>query len=437
MVSSRGDTEHMTTPVRPHLPAGERLRRAGMAAWATIGIMILVAISGWLLYKVRVIFPPLVLALLIIYLLNPLISRLVARGMPRPFAAVFVFVTAIATVILIGIALFPFMSRQVREFSEDWPEFRSKIVNYVEDTSHNLEDRFGIEIDTSRVSCLLGEAQQIDGANCDRVTEEIREQITGQADRLTEIGVSVLEGLLIFVLAPLLALYLLIDLPQLQRDLLNIFPESHRDEAADLGSKIGRAVGGFFRGQLFVALTVGVLSAIGFKIIGLPFWAVIGGIAGFFNLIPLVGPFIGGAIGFLVGTVSAGVGLGIKAAIVELIVQQLDNHVISPIVMRRAVQLHPAAVALALLAGGTLAGFWGVLLGVPTVAVVKLLLNHLWTTRVLGSEATPHGSNKAMGRAPSVMPPKEPPDGSPELQDASAKEATETNTPSPEASKPV
>lgn len=394
----------MSTPVRPHLPAGERLRRAGIASWSVIGIIILAAISVWLLYKIRVIFPPLVLALLFIYLLNPLISRLVARGMPRPFAAIFVFVTAIATVVLIGIALFPFLSRQVSEFGQDWPQFRSKIVTFVQDTSHNFEDRFGIEIDTSKVSCLLGEAQQVDGADCDRVTEEIREQVTGQAGRLTEIGLTVLEGLLIFVLAPLIALYLLLDLPQLQRDVLNLVPESHRQEAADLGSKIGRAVGGFFRGQLFVAVTVGVLSAIGFKIIGLPFWAVIGAIAGFFNLIPLVGPFIGGAVGFMVGTVSVGVGLGIKAAIVELIVQQLDNHVISPVVMRRAVQIHPATVALALLAGGTLAGFWGVLLGVPAVAVAKLLLGHVWATRVLGAEATPYATGRARGAAPSVVP---------------------------------
>ena len=429
----------MTTPARPHLPAGERLRRAGIAAWATIGILVLIAITAWLLYRIRVIFPPLVLALLIIYLLNPLISRLVSRGMPRPAAAIFVFVAAIATVVLVGIALFPFMSRQVSEFGGDWPQFRAKLVSFVEDTSQSIEDRFGFEINTSPISCLLGEAQEVDGTDCDRVTEQLRDQITGHAGRLGQIGLSVLENLLIFILAPLLALYLLIDLPQLQRDVLNLFPESHRDEAADLGTKIGRAVGGFFRGQLLVAITVGVLSAIGFRIIGLPFWALIGAIAGFFNLIPLIGPFIGGAIGFLIGTVSSGVGLGLKAALVELIVQQLDNHLISPQVMRRTVQLHPATVVLALLAGGAIAGFWGVLLGVPAVAVAKLLLGHLWSTRVLGAEVTPYGTNRATGRAPSVVPPDdgdsedisvdEDAGGGPADKPARGSQSTEPNSP--------
>ena len=393
-----------TVPIPPHLPPGERLRRAGIAAWAIIGILILGGMILWILFKVRIVFPPLVLALLIIYLLNPPITRLVNRGVPRPLAAVTMFLTAIAVIVLFAAAVYPYISGQVSEFAEDWPAFRSEVVSFVEDAARNVEDRFGFQVDTSKVSCLLGAAERAEGVSCDQVTEEIREQVTGQADRLTQIGLGLLGGAVIFILAPLLALYLLIDLPNLQRDTVNLFPEAHRAEAADLGSKMGRAVGGFFRGQLLVALTVGILSAVGFKIVGLPFWLVIGAIAGFFNLIPLVGPFIGGAIGFLVGTVYGGIGLGLRAALVELVVQQLDNHLISPMVMRRTVQLHPATVVLALLIGGNLAGFWGVLLGVPTAAVAKIVLQHVWSTRVLGEASTPHVSGRSAGEVPSVVP---------------------------------
>jgi predicted PurR-regulated permease PerM len=385
----------------PHLHAGERLRRIGVSAWAIIGIVIVTAIVGWILLKIRVIFPPLVLALLIIYLLNPPITRLARRGLARPLAAVLVFLLSIGILVGVGIGLFPFVSSQVEQFADDWPQFRTELVQTVEDTAGQIERRLGFEVNPAPVLCLLGETD-VSGADCDRITRQLREAVTGQADRITEIGISVLEGILVFVLSPLLALYLLIDLPQLQRDLLNLFPESHRAEAADLGSKMGRAVGGFFRGQLAVAFLVGVLSALGFWIIGLPFWLIIGGIAGFFNLIPFAGPIIGGALGFFVGTISEGVGLGIQAAIVEVIVQQIDNHLISPIVMRRAVQLHPATVVLALLAGATLAGFWGVLLAVPSVAVAKILLGHLWATRILGAQVTPYATVRR-SVAPSVV----------------------------------
>jgi predicted PurR-regulated permease PerM len=368
-----------------------------------IGLLIISAIVLWLLYKIRIVFPPLVFALLLIYVLNPPISWLERRGVARGLAAVAVFIVSLAILVAIGIAVYPFLSNQASNFADEWPAFRSELITLVEDTGTEIEDRTGIQVDTRRITCLLG-GDQADTAVCDEVTRDFRDELGARAGELTSLGRSLLEGLLVFILAPLIALYLLMDLPQLKRDLLNLCPESHRAEAADLGSKIGRAVGGFFRGQLFVAFTVGVLSAIGFRLIGLPFWLVIGAIAGFFNLIPLVGPYIGGAIGFLVGTVSGGIGLGLKAALVELIVQQIDNHFLSPQVMRRTVQIHPAAVMLALLAGGTLAGFWGVLLGVPTVAVGKILLGHVWSTRVLGEEVTPY--TVAHGRAPpSVVPP--------------------------------
>jgi predicted PurR-regulated permease PerM len=384
----------MAMPGPPHLPPGERMRRAGIAAWSVIGILILGAILFWLLLKIRIVFPPLVLALLIIYLLNPIVTRLEGRGVPRGLGAVLTYVVILGGITLLVIALIPRISNQVETFSEQWPGFRDKMVEFVDDTADSIERRFDIRINTERFSCLVGadETETTGGpstARCDAITERFREQITSSAGRLTEIGFTILEGLLVFILAPLIALYLLIDLPQLRRDVLNLVPEASRAEFSDVGAKIARALGGFFRGQLMVAVFVGAMSALGFWIIKLPFWLVIGAIAGFFNLVPLIGPFIGGGIGFLVGTVSGGVGLGVKAALVELIVQQVDNHLITPNVMKRTVQLHPATVMLGLLAGGAVAGFWGVLLAVPGIATTKILLGHFWLTRVLGEEPTP------------------------------------------------
>jgi predicted PurR-regulated permease PerM len=395
------------------LPSGERLRRAGVAAWSIIGLLIVVAMAVWLLHEIRVIFPPLVLALLIIYLLNPIVTRLEDRGVRRSIGAVLSYIVVLGSLTLAGILVFPLISTQVSHFSENVPQLRQDLVDSINDVATNIEDRFGVSIDTERISCLLGpEGTSVAGdfstAECDEVTRDFRERLSQQAGRITEIGFSVLEGLLVFILAPLLALYILIDLPHLQRDALNLVPESHREEFADLGSKIGRAVGGFFRGQLFVALTVGVMSSVGFWLIGLPFWLVIGAIAGFTNLIPLVGPFIGGGLGLIVGTVTGSPALGLGAALVALVVQQVDNHVISPNVMKRTVKLHPATVMLSLLAGATIAGFWGVLLGVPAVAVVKLLLAHFWTTRVLNEEVSPHARVGAPRAAPSVVPKEAP-----------------------------
>ncbi|MGH2777086.1 MAG: AI-2E family transporter [Actinomycetota bacterium] len=395
----------MSTPAPPRLPAGERLRRAGMAAWSLIGLLIVAAAVVWALFKISIIFPPLVIALIIIYALNPIVTRLERVGVRRGFGAVGSYIVVAGIVTAIGFALAPLAARQINTFQEDWPVFRDRLVTFVDDTVDGVNDRLGTDFQPTQFDCLLGSesADAPSDQQCAEATRDFRELFTSQASRLTEIGSSVIEVLLWFIIGPLIAVYLLMDLPQLQRDMLSLVPEANKEEVADVGGKVGRAVGGFFRGQLLVAFLVGLMSAAGFAIIGLPFWFVIGAIAGFFNLIPLVGPFIGGGLGFIIGTVYGGVGLGLKAAVVELIVQQIDNHFLSPNVMKRTVQVHPVTVMLSLLAGGALAGFWGVLLAVPTVAVVKLVLGHLWETRILGAEVSPYGGGKGGRDAPSVI----------------------------------
>jgi predicted PurR-regulated permease PerM len=410
------------------------MRRAGIVAWATIGILILGYAALWGLSRIRIIFPPLVLALIIIYVLNPIVIRLERRGVKRSLGTVLAYVLAAGIIALVAIIATPFISRQIDSFASDWPEFKLELATSIENGAESIHDRFGINLDTSQVTCLLG-ADDVQNpgapthAKCDQVTRDFRDRVAAQAGRITEIGSSLLEILFIFIVAPILALYLLIDLPQLQRDILNLVPDDHKEEFADLGGKVGRTVGGFFRGQLLVALIVGILASLGFFFIGLRFWLIIGAIAGFTNLIPLVGPFIGGGLGFIVGTLTDGMSTGLKAALVALIVQQIDNHFISPNVMKRTVQLHPVTVMLSILAGGAIGGFWGVLLGVPTVAVTKLLLNHVWTTRVLGVEASPYSST--VGASPPSVVPETDEDLSPEGEDPSGVVAAE-NGPSTE-----
>jgi predicted PurR-regulated permease PerM len=162
-------------------------------------------------------------------------------------------------------------------------------------------------------------------------------------------------------------------------------PEPARGDVMVVARRLSHAIGGYFRGQLAVAIVVGTMASIGMLIIDLPFWLIVGMIAGLFNMIPLIGPWVGAVPGIVIAvTTGGGIGKAIAVAVVMAIVQQIDNHFISPIVMQRAVKLHPAVVMLSLLAGGTLGGFFGLLLAVPTTAVLKIVLGHAWRHFVLG-----------------------------------------------------
>jgi predicted PurR-regulated permease PerM len=384
----------------PALPPGERLRRAGVAAWALVGASILAGVAVWSLYKVRVIFPPLVLALLIVYVLNPVVTKLERRGVRRSIGAILVYVAALALVVLLVIALTPFFSHQIQSLSEDWPKFRVEAAHSIHDTAQDVSDALGLGADTSQVFCLFGVDDAIDPAapsaeRCDAFSRRLREGISHQTDRIGAIGFSVLETGLVFVIAPLLALYMLIDLPKIQRDLLHLVPPSHREEIADLAGKAGRILGGFFRGQLLLAFVVGVMCAIGFWAVDLPFWLVVGIVVGIFNLIPVFGGLLAAVFAFAVAALVGEPRIGLLAALVVFIVQQIHNHLLHPFVMKAAVNLHPVTVMMTILAGGAVAGFWGILLSVPAVAVSKLLLAHFWETRVLGAEITPYGPRSA------------------------------------------
>jgi hypothetical protein len=105
---------------------------------------------------------------------------------------------------------------------------------------------------------------------------------------------------------------------------------------------------------------------------------------GLLNIVPFSGPWVGGILGVATALISGDASTAAWVAVAFLIIQQIDNHIISPVVLRVAVRLGPATIILALLAGGSIGGLFGVLVAVPLTAVLKIVAGHLWRTRILG-----------------------------------------------------
>jgi predicted PurR-regulated permease PerM len=346
----------------------EWVRRAGQVSWAVVGIAALLAVLGAVAWTLRVVFPPLILACAIVFLLNPVVTMLQRRGIPRAAGAGLAYLGVIAVIGLGGVLLYPVAANQVDQLAEDWPAIQSRVERWID---ARAEESRGTVVEFSRE-----DVEQAVSNNTGTFEQQIR--------RIRKLGAQVFHVLLVVVLAPIIGFYLLVDVPHLRQVAESLVPSGARAEVMAIARRLNRAIGGFFRGQLMVALIVGALCSTGLGIIGLKFWFLIGMIAGLFNVVPLIGPWIGGIPGVTVALTTAS---PIKALLVVLImigVQQVDNHFITPQVMQRAVQLHPAAVMLALLAGGTLAGFFGLLLAVPVTAVLKILLGHVWRVHVLG-----------------------------------------------------
>ncbi len=357
------------------LPSGPTtaIKQAGQVAWALVGVAALVAVVGIIAWYVRVIFPPLVLGGAIVFILNPVVTALQHRGVPRAAGAGLAYVGVLAIIGAAGIGLFPIAANQVDELAEDLPAIQARVERWVDD----------------RAEQSVGTFYEFSRADVENSLSNSSATFEDQLRSLRKIGASVFHGLLIVVLAPIIAFYLLVDVPHMRKVAESLIPIGARDEVLVVAHRLNRAIGGFFRGQLMVALIVGVLCSIGLGIIGLKFWFLIGMIAGLFNVIPLIGPWVGGVPGV---TIALTTGSPVKALLVVVVmvaVQQIDNHFITPQVMQRAVHLHPAVVILALVAGGSLGGFYGLLLAVPLAAVLKIIISHVWRVHVLRQPLEP------------------------------------------------
>jgi predicted PurR-regulated permease PerM len=214
--------------------------------------------------------------------------------------------------------------------------------------------------------------------------ETIQELIFGFGAGAGVVLKGVAETLTVAALAPVLAIYILMDMNRFKANAIELTPPRFRTETAYVGGEVGTAMGSFVRGQLLVAAIVGVGSSIGMWAIDLPFWLLIGTIAGFLNLIPFLGPVVGGALAALVALLDGNPWQAVWAVAIMVLVQQIDNHLITPMVQRARVNLSPLVIILALIVGGSLAGLLGVLVAIPATAAIRIVAGHLWRTRVLG-----------------------------------------------------
>jgi predicted PurR-regulated permease PerM len=337
-----------------------------------------------------------------------------------------------------GLVVIPSIADQASGFANEFPDLYDQLAEQVVSTG----ERFGLDASIWTYDEILDYLNDPDNQ------DTILSIIFGRIGTLTS---GVFEFILVFLLGPVVAFYLLIDLPNVQQRMLDLVPERSRAEFAYVGRRLNTAVGGFLRGQLLVAIIVGVMLSFGYWLIDLPFWLLIGLIGGILNIVPFLGPWVGGFLGVFVALATTDLTTAFWAAVVAVVVQQVDNNFVSPSVLRATVRLHPAVTLLVLVLAGAVAGFWGIVIAVPLTAALKIVTGYWWRTRIL--DQNPHEAAESMFIEPpkrkswtremdvvtvpaSEAPPNSSePDPSPEPAEPPAPEAQDTasDPPSPDA----
>jgi len=353
----------------------DRLRQVALLVWTIVGL----AVLGWFFLviaeAIRVIWLPIAFAAGIVFLLEPAVKVFERLRLPRLVGALLAFLVMVAVIVAVGALVWPTVQEQGAELIAQLPDLYVSVVDWIREAAVRL----GLDIDE-----LLSQ-QAIETWLRDPTNQEtIQDLLFGFGAGAGVVLRGVAETIAVIGLAPVLAIYILVDIKRFQSQGIELTPPRYRPEVAYVGGEVGTAMGSFVRGQLLVALLVGIGSSFGMWAIGLPFWLLIGIIAGFLNLIPFLGPVVGGALAALVALLNGDVWQAVWAVAIMVLVQQIDNHLITPMVQRARVNLSPLVIVLALIIGGALAGLLGVLVAIPVTAAVRIVVGHLWRTRVLG-----------------------------------------------------
>lgn len=345
--------------------------------WYRWGLLILVGLFGvWILMVSQAILLPFLLAFVLSYLLAPLVELLVVHGRLSRSLAILVAYALVALVIAALIVyMVPMLVQETVRLIKDVPTLAAGV--------QSVWDYW-----------LLRFHQQ-------PMPAAIRSAITGTGHHLQQVllrfvkglvhaAFGLVPGLLSFVVAPVLAFYVLKDLNHIRERFWILIPVDWRGPVYKLGYDVDRALNGYIRGQLMVALVVGTLSSIWMIVLGIPFALLIGALAAVTDVIPYVGPIAGAIPAILLG-LTRSPWVSLYAVLGFIVIHQLEGTVISPKVVGGSVGLHPLVVIFAILAGGAIGGFTGLLVGVPAAAVLRVVFTHLYRRLVvsLDHDSTP------------------------------------------------
>ncbi len=328
----------------------------------------------WALATTGSLLAPFVLAGVLAVILDPAVDRL-ERWMPRSLAIVLIGLPAVAG---LAAALFfglPALGGQLRELIERVPELIEALVGRLEALRARL---LSLDLSPAVDDALLGRLREIDADDLVALVEArsadlIRQAWSGVLGVGRGVGV-LLTVLGYTVLTPVLTFYLLRDFDRLRHGAMDLFPRDRRERWSAFLAEYNELVARYLRGQVMVAIIVGVLTWLGLWALGFPYSGLIGATAGVFNLVPYLGLIVSLIPAVLIALISGAIGASLlKIAVVFGIVQFLDSSVVGPRIVGDSVGIHPVWIMLALALGGFWFGFAGLLLAVPAAALIKLL----------------------------------------------------------------
>ena len=327
--------------------------------WATL-VLVFVALSFWLLYRFNQVIFMLFIAIVLGTVIRPVVTWLHRRGLPRIAGVILVYMLLLALLVGFLLLLFPLIIEQGTTIATTVPDYYQTLREWLGNSPNQLIVRL-----SKFIPPLLPELEP---------GQQTGEEMLASAGQAFGYLASASRGIFLTTAILLLAFHWTLDGPRAVQSLISLLPNSQRESISELISAMETKIGFYLAGQAVLCLAIGILALIAYLLIGLPNALVLALIAGMLEAVPMVGPLLGAIPAALIAFSIAPSKL-IWVIIATLIIQQLENSLLVPRVMRKAVGVNPFVSLLAIFAFSSLFGIAGALMAIPIAAMIQLLLN--------------------------------------------------------------
>lgn len=352
----------------------ERPVSSGRTVYGGIGLVFALLLGLYFIYSITGVVLAFLLTILLAIILCAPVNYLHRRGVPRVWGMLGVVAVLALVVWLFGLAVVPAVESQSRQLAEDFPALLEEAL----DLFNRVQGFFG-----------LGARISLDGGSLPEIGRQV---LTGSTvSTAAGVGLTLATAVSLGLVVLISTVYLVIRPEPWVEGFVSLFPAGWRQRTREVLQELYQTVQRWFLGQLAAMTFIGVFWAISLSVIGVPFALLLGIFSGLVSFVPYVGATISVVVPLLLALISGEPFDAVYVILAFIIIQQIEGNILQPILMSRAVDLHPALVVFAILTMGTLFGIVGVFLAVPLVAVVQVLVRELWVTRMdeIGTDPNP------------------------------------------------
>lgn len=308
-----------------------------------------------------VVISPIFIGFVIAWLFEPLVSKLQNNKVPRILGCILVYLLILGVLFLICYLFIPSLANQVSDFVKAAPNIFGEITDFIVGFLNRLDPNNILNLNISKDTVM------------DTISEWGLSIASDLPKHLVNIGKSLINGGLNFVLGLMIGFYLLYDFDKVNIGIYNILPVSWKDDYKELTHRINTSLRGYVQGVLMVMLLVFATQSIGLTIAGMEAPILFAMFCAVTDIIPYFGPYIGGIPAVIVGfTISPITGICVVISI--LVVQMLENNFYQPLIMGHTMQLHPVTIMLGLLIFQHFFGILGMVIATPCIACLKVIL---------------------------------------------------------------